>query len=238
MTESVSRSVSGSVSGSGEIRLAPSILSADFAFLGEAVQSVEHAASWIHVDVMDGHFVPTITMGPLAVQSLARLTDVPLECHLMVDNPWAIMPQFARAGATRCTVHIETGRTAELADMARELGIGMGVALNPETPASEVYPYLDCVDLVLVMTVNPGFGGQQFMPEVVPKLTEIATRISETGLSIDVEVDGGIGPSTAGQVVAAGANMLVAGSAIFSAGTSPAAAAEKLIQVARDARVR
>ncbi|MHB8262506.1 MAG: ribulose-phosphate 3-epimerase [Acidimicrobiales bacterium] len=222
----------------GEICLAPSILSADFAFLGDAVRSVEHAAGWIHVDVMDGHFVPTITMGPLAVHSLARLTSIPIECHLMVDNPWVVMAQFAQAGAARCTVHVETGRTAELAGMARELGIGIGVALNPETPASEVYPCLDYVDLVLVMTVTPGFGGQQFMPEVVPKLAEIASRIAEAGLNVDVEVDGGIGPGTAEQVVAAGANILVAGSAIFSAGTLPAVAAEKLIRVARDARVR
>ncbi|MCL4434016.1 MAG: ribulose-phosphate 3-epimerase [Actinobacteria bacterium] len=223
---------------SRNIGLAPSILSADFSFLGEAVRSVEQSAGWIHVDVMDGHFVPTITMGPLAVQSLVRLTSVPIECHLMIDNPWAIMPQFAQAGAARCTVHVETGRTAELAGMARALGISMGVALNPETPAAEIYPYLDSVDLVLVMTVNPGFGGQQFMPEVLPKLAEISSRVSEMGLEIDVEVDGGIGPGTVGQVVAAGANILVAGSAIFSAGTSPAAAAEKLIRVAMDAGVR
>ena len=215
-----------------DVQLAPSVLSADFASLGDAVRSVEKQAGWIHMDIMDGHFVPTLTMGPLTVEALVSATGVPVECHLMIDNPWDLMEQFVHAGATRCTVHVEVGRVAEMVEMARSFGIKVGVALNPETPASELYPYLELVDLVLVMTVHPGFGGQKFMPEVVPKIAEISERVRKRGLEVDIEVDGGIGPETVARVVAAGANVLVAGSAVFSAGVAPAVAGEKLLQAA------
>ncbi len=215
-----------------ELQLAPSVLSADFASLGDAVRSVQEQASWIHADIMDGHFVPTLTMGPLTVKALAAVTDVPVECHLMVTNPWDLIEQFVQSGAARCTVHVEVGRVTEIIERARYLGIGIGVALNPETPVSEVLPYLELVDVILVMTVHPGFGGQKFISEVVPKITEISEYIRKNSLSVDIEADGGIGPETVAQVVDAGANVLVAGSAIFSAGASPPDASKKLLQVA------
>ncbi len=215
-----------------KLQLAPSILSADFASLGDAVRSVAEQASLIHVDVMDGHFVPTLTMGPLTVKALAAVTDVPIECHLMVTNPWDLIEQFVHAGAARCTVHVETGRVSEMIEMARYLGIGIGVALSPDTPASEILPYLELVDVVLVMTVHPGFGGQKFMPEVLPKIREIYERICNASLDVDIEVDGGIGHETVAQAVSAGANVLVAGSAIFSADISPVAASKDLLRVA------
>lgn len=215
-----------------ELQIAPSILSADFASLGDAVRSVEEQASWIHADIMDGHFVPTLTMGPLTVKALAAVTDVPIECHLMVTNSWDLIEQFVQAGATRCTVHVEAGRVREMIERARYLGIGVGVALSPDTPASEILPYLELVDVVLIMTVHPGFGGQKFMPEVLPKIREIYERICNASLDVDIEVDGGIGHETVVQAVSAGANVLVAGSAIFSAGISPVAASKDLLQVA------
>ncbi len=218
-----------------ELQLAPSILSADFASLGDAVHSVEEQASWIHADIMDGHFVPTLTMGPLTIKALAAVTEVPIECHLMVTNPRDLIEQFALSGAARCTVHVEVGCVVEMIEKARYLGIGVGVALSPETPVSEVLPYLELVDVILVMTVHPGFGGQRFISEVVPKISEISEYIRNNSLDADIEVDGGIGPATAAQVVDAGANVLVAGSALFSAGTSPADASKKLLQVAGEA---
>lgn len=208
------------------IRLAPSILSADFARLGEQVLTAEAAgADLIHIDVMDGHFVPNLTIGPLVVAALRPLTRLPLDVHLMIETPERYVEAFARAGANILTVHPEAGphlhRTLQ---QIRALGVKAGVALNPATPESALAYVLPLVDLVLVMTVNPGFGGQAFLPEMLPKIQAVRTLLKTTGSPAWLEVDGGIGPQTAPSVVAAGADTLVAGTAVFGgpAGIGPA----------------
>lgn len=197
------------------VRIAPSILSADFAELGSEIDSVAAGADWLHVDVMDGHFVPNLTIGPLVVAAIDRHTDLFLDCHLMMDNPGSYLEAFARAGADSCSVHVEIGGTGELIGQLRRLGLGVGLAINPETPYEAVEPWLGQIDTLLVMTVHPGFGGQSFMGEVVPKLARAVRTIQDRGLAVTVEVDGGIDPQTVGEVARAGAEMCVAGSAIF-----------------------
>lgn len=197
--------------------LAPSILSADFTRLGEEIRAAEEAgADWIHLDVMDGHFVPNMTIGPLVVEACRRATRLPLDVHLMIEQPERYLEAFARAGADRLTVHVETcphlHRTLQ---QIRDLGVRPGVTLNPATPALLLREVLHMVDLVLVMTVNPGFGAQSFLPETLPKVAELRAMLNAVNPSAWLEVDGGVSEATLPQLVAAGANAFVAGNAVF-----------------------
>jgi ribulose-phosphate 3-epimerase len=204
--------------------IAPSILSADFSRLGEEVRAIDEAgADWIHVDVMDGHFVPNLSFGPLVMKSIRSATTKPFDVHLMIAPVDPYLEAFAEAGADTITVHAEAGPHLHRSlQTIRALGRRAGVALNPATPAEAIDYVLDMVDLVLVMTVNPGFGGQAFIQGVVDKIARVRMKIGSR--PIDLEVDGGIGAQTAGAVIAAGANALVAGSAVFSGGSANYAA--------------
>lgn len=201
----------------GPLRIAPSILSADFGRLADEVRAVEQAgADWIHVDVMDGRFVPNITIGPVVVRAVRQATSLPLDVHLMIVEPEKYLDAFAEAGADLLSVHVEAcSHLHRTVQHIRGLGKKAGVVLNPHTPEDSIRYVLEDVDLVLVMSVNPGFGGQAFIPAVLPKLRMLRAMIDATGRDIDLEVDGGIGANTAEQVVAAGARVLVAGSAVF-----------------------
>ena len=201
------------------IKIAPSILSADFSRLEQEVRRVEKAgADLIHIDVMDGHFVPNITIGPVVVKSIRNKTSIPLDVHLMIENPDKYIDAFAEAGADIITVHVEAcANLQETLDHIRKLSKKVGVSLNPSTSIVRIQHVLKQVDMVLLMTVNPGFGGQKFIRSVLPKIKEIRQMIDNTGLPIDIEVDGGIDETTAADVVKAGANILVAGTAIFKA---------------------
>jgi ribulose-phosphate 3-epimerase len=200
------------------IKIAPSILSANFAFLGEEIRDVEQGgADYIHVDVMDGHFVPNVTIGPLVVEAIRPVTNLPLDVHLMIEQPDRYIPAFAKAGADLLSVHVEAcphlHRTIHL---IKEQGVKAGVVLNPHTPVEMIQHIIEDVDLVLLMTVNPGFGGQKFIPSVLPKIRQVAQFVKERNLSVEIEVDGGINAETARLCVEAGANVLVAGSAIYN----------------------
>ncbi|WP_437305891.1 ribulose-phosphate 3-epimerase [Sorangium sp. So ce388] len=202
-----------------EIIVAPSILSADFGRLADEVRAVEAAgADWIHVDVMDGRFVPNITIGPLVVRAVRAATRLPLDVHMMVVEPERYVAEFAAAGADRISVHVEASphlhRTLQ---QIRDAGARPGVVLNPHTSEESIRHVLPDLELVLVMSVNPGFGGQRFIPGALTKLRSLRQAIDQAGLDIALEVDGGVAPSTSGQVIAAGARVLVAGSAVFGA---------------------
>ncbi|SER55299.1 ribulose-phosphate 3-epimerase [Psychrobacillus sp. OK032] len=201
------------------VKIAPSILAANFAKLGEEVLEVEKAgAELIHIDVMDGHFVPNITMGPIVVEALRPLTTLPLDVHLMIENADQYIEAFAKAGADYITVHVEASphlhRTIQL---IRSFGVKPGVVLNPHTPIESIQHVLEDIDMVLFMTVNPGFGGQKFIHSVVPKVKQLADIIKERNLAIEIEIDGGINEETIKPCVEAGATILVAGSAIYNA---------------------
>lgn len=213
-----------------KIKLAPSILSADFSRLGEQVtDAVKAGADYIHIDVMDGHFVPNITVGPLVVTAVRRCTNVPLDVHLMIESPDRHIKSFADAGANIITVHIETcphiNRTVQF---IKSLGIKAGVSLNPGTPAEMVSEILKAADLLLVMTVNPGFGGQAFIPETLDKIKRLRAEIDKLYLNTELEVDGGISSDTAPQVVNAGARVLVAGAAVFNSKQTVSEAIQKI----------
>lgn len=200
------------------IKIAPSILSADFAKLGQEVKEVEAAgAELIHIDVMDGHFVPNITMGPIVVEALRPITKLPLDVHLMIENPDNYIEQFAKAGADYISVHVEACRHLHRTiQLIRSLNVKAGVVLNPHTPIESIQHILEDIDFVLFMTVNPGFGGQKFISSVVPKIEALSTIIKERGLNIEIEVDGGITAQTIGECAKAGVTMFVAGSAIYN----------------------
>ena len=212
------------------IKLAPSILAADFARLGEQVAAAEAAgADRIHVDVMDGHFVPNISIGVPIVKSLRPVTKLPLETHLMIENPDQFLEAFAAAGSTTLIVHFEENANLHrTVQEIRRLGLRAGVAINPATPASVLSEILPDLDLALVMTVNPGFGGQKFIGSTLPKIRQVRQMIDERGLACELEIDGGVDVATAPRGVEAGANVLVAGSSIFNQKDSVAAAMELL----------
>ncbi|MGN7383343.1 ribulose-phosphate 3-epimerase [Chlamydia abortus] len=201
----------------GKLRIAPSILSADFGRLAEDIDIVEKGgADWIHVDVMDGHFVPNLTLGPLIVEAIRPGTSLPLDVHLMIEKPERYISAFAKAGADYITVHAETcPHLHRTLHMIKEEGAKAGIALNPATPLSVLDHVLEEADLILIMTVNPGFGGQRFIHSMLPKISELRRRIERTGREIALEVDGGINEETAPLVTEAGADVLVAGSAVF-----------------------
>ncbi|MFQ5780818.1 MAG: ribulose-phosphate 3-epimerase [Nitrospiria bacterium] len=202
---------------SSSIKIAPSILSADFSRLGEEIRTVETAgADWIHIDVMDGCFVPNLTVGPLVVEAARKVTTLPLDVHLMIVEPDHLIPEFIKGGAASVTVHVEAcphlHRTIQI---IKQYGARAGVALNPATPISSVEEILGEIDLLLIMSVNPGFGGQGFIPSVLNKIREVRKMIDARHLKMDLEVDGGVKVENAGMLAKAGIDVFVAGSAIF-----------------------
>ena len=199
--------------------IAPSILAADFTKLGEELLSIEQGgADWVHVDVMDGHFVPNITIGPFIVEAVKGATKLPLDVHLMIERPERYVDDFVKAGASTVGVHVETcPHLHRSVAQIREAGARACVVLNPSTPAVSVEPVLGDIDQVLVMTVNPGFGGQKFIEAMLPKIEQLRAWIDERGLDVSIEVDGGIGVETIGRAARAGADIFVAGTAVFGA---------------------
>jgi ribulose-phosphate 3-epimerase len=199
------------------MKIAPSILAADFANLAADIARVAPEADLLHVDCMDGHYVPNLTIGPPVVKALRKHTDLFLDCHLMVDNPHVLLRAFADAGADGCTVHIELGDPRPLFEEIRTLGMRVGLSLEPETPFAAVAPFLAEIDMLLVMSVHTGFGGQPFIPEALEKVREARRIIDEAGLPVEIEIDGGIKVDNAHLAVDAGADILVSGTGIFRA---------------------
>ena len=211
-----------------EGKIAASILSADFGRLYDEVKLVEKHVDFIHVDAMDAHFVPPLTVGPVVVESLRRATSLPLHCHLMIERPEELFEDFRKAGADIVTAHVEaTDDPGSTVRRAEDLGLRAGLAVNPETDVSAVFPHLESLDRVLVMSVRPGWAGQEFLEEALPKIESVRKEIDRRGLSVEVEVDGGINEQTGSRCVAAGATTLAAASSIFKA-ESPSDAARRL----------
>jgi ribulose-phosphate 3-epimerase len=206
------------------MKIAPSILAADFANLAADVARVAAEADLLHVDCMDAHYVPNLTIGPPVVKALRKHTELFLDCHLMVDNPGVLLDAFADAGADGCTVHVELGDPRPLFDEIRKLGMRVGLAFEPTTPYDAVQPFLGDIDLLLVMSVHTGFGGQPFIPEVLDKARAARAEIDERGLAVEIEIDGGIKIDTAPAAVDAGVDILVSGTGIFGHGDPLAAA--------------
>jgi ribulose-phosphate 3-epimerase len=209
-----------------ELKIAPSILAADFASLGAAVDSVAAVADMLHIDVMDGHFVPNLSIGMPVIASLRAVTDLPFDCHLMTTNAIDYLSDLAAAGATHVTVHAEVYQDpAPVIARANAVGLTVGIAVNPITPVAAITPFVDDVAMLLVMSVEPGFGGQSFIDAVLPKVETLRKLVDSHGLQTDIEIDGGISPANTRRVWEAGANVLVAGSAIFAAEDPVAAVA-------------
>ena len=217
-----------------DIKIAASLLAADFSRLGDEIAGVEDHVDWLHLDVMDGHFVPNISFGIPVIESIRGVTDLFFDCHIMATNPGVYVPELAQAGANLVTMHIEaipdpTGP----ADHARSHGLGFGLVVNPVTPFAGIAPFVEICDVVVVMSVEPGFGGQSFMPEVLPKVETAREWVEERGLTTDIQVDGGITPENADMAANAGATVLVAGSAVFRAEDPP-----KAVEMMRRAATR
>ena len=211
-----------------ELKIAPSILAADFANLGASVAEVANIVDMLHIDVMDGHFVPNLTIGMPVIAALRRVTDLPFDCHLMTTNAIEYLAALAEAGATHVTVHAEVYQDpTPVVAIATELGLTVGIAINPITPPEAIAPFVEDVTMLLVMSVEPGFGGQTFMEAVLPKVETLRKLVDSQGLGTDIEIDGGISPANTRRVWDAGANVLVAGSAVFAA-DDPVAAVMKM----------
>jgi len=210
-----------------KIKLSPSILNADFAHLADAIEAVEPYSDYIHMDVMDGHFVPNITFGPLMIEAVKRITDVPMDTHLMIYNPPEWVEAFAEAGSDRISFHLRACRDPESVIRAiRTLGASPGLAISPEVPTFELKPFLGMVDFVIIMCVYPGFGGQKLMPEMLNRIGAVKRDAAELGIKVEVEVDGGVKAQNIPMVLEAGADNLVVGSSIFGATDVSRAAAE------------
>jgi len=216
------------------IRIAPSLLSADFADLKGAIAAVERAGvDILHLDVMDGHFVPNITIGPFVIEAIRRVSKSDLDVHLMIEEPEKYLERFVRAGSTYLTFHVEaTAEARRLVELARKLGVKAGVAINPGTSLDAAAPALEVADIIVMMTVNPGFGGQSFIADVVPKVRELYELKTARGYTFEIEVDGGIGVDTAPIAAWAGADILVAGAAVYKTG-DPAGAVRAIAEAAR-----
>lgn len=210
------------------VKIAPSLLAADFANLESEIKSVSDVVDWLHLDVMDGHFVPNISFGIPVIASIRDVTDLYFDCHLMTTNPDAYLPELAEAGADLITLHIEAvPNPTRAAKRARDNGLGFGLVCNPATPFSGIAPFAELCDVIVIMSVEAGFGGQSFTPEVLPKVNEAREWVEERGLATDIEIDGGITAETARRAANAGANVFVAGTSVFAA-EDPTAAVEEL----------